>query len=76
MHYFNKKWAPEGPYAAVVSNVQLFPGADSSQVTAQVDLTVFSNSEYKPVSIRYDVSGVGATEKHTYQECWLWPERI
>lgn len=83
VHYYTRETGKqyhgsEGPYAAMVTNVQELPAhvKDEVEITAQVSLMVFPAGDMyvRPYTV-LDVFGVTAGDEHELKSWWQWPEK-
>lgn len=73
VHFHNTAWTPEGPYAAIVTGVQIVSESDK-EIQAKIDLTVFGNDPHQAMKIYKDVS-VGPPDGAHLPFWWTWPPR-
>jgi hypothetical protein len=74
VHFYNRSWVLEGPYAAIVSRVTLISENDQS-IQAKIDLTVFTTDVYHPIVLFKDVPVSGPGDISNLDLWWVWPPR-
>jgi hypothetical protein len=85
VHFYCKNWGRVGPWAAVVSGVDIQSETGSPEVVATISLTVAgfghinphhdAKEDNRPWVDIVDVPGIIPGVDHQHEYWWQWPER-